>query len=238
MSTRAVVSAVGTLVGGAAVAGIFGLVLHSLPTQPPLIAASAAGMVSTPNGSLPSATLDLSAYADSAQITWRSSNAGQGAHPDWVSYGPSTNLQVPAHSVIIVTIKQYDTGGAMPNPFLATVSGTVGGSMTVDGVASKSIDASNIGHTFTIHSFPTSTQDNLFVSVPLPATEEGAPNVGDTNLPAPHVVKFEFITGGPGTYAWNCEFPCGWYQTDIGTSGGMGGPMSTYGYMSGTLHVV
>jgi hypothetical protein len=46
------------------------------------------------------------------------------------------------------------------------------------------------------------------------------------------VVRFSFMTGGPGKYVWNCEFPCG-----DGTYAKFGAPMSTRGYMSGTLTV-
>ena len=50
--------------------------------------------------------------------------------------------------------------------------------------------------------------------------------------PAPHVITFSFITAGPGEYVWQCEYPCG-----DGTYAKFGGPMSTQGYMSGTLIV-
>ena len=52
-------------------------------------------------------------------------------------------------------------------------------------------------------------------------------------LTKPHVITFQFVTGSAGTYAWNCEFPCG-----DGTYAKFGDAMSSYGYMSGTLHVV
>lgn len=43
---------------------------------------------------------------------------------------------------------------------------------------------------------------------------------------------FVLHTGAPGTYTWRCLDPCG-----TGPSG-WGGPMSTPGYMEGTLTVV
>jgi hypothetical protein len=220
-----VVGAIGTVALGAVVVGAAALVLHSAPTQPPLMAATVSGST---------ASIDLSTYADSSQITWRRTNGGNGPHPDWVSYGPTTNLQVPAHTLVTVTIKQYDSGEAIPNAFLAQVHGTVGGTMTVDGKQMTGIDAEHVGHTFTIHNFPSSKQDPLFVSVPLPAVADDAVEAADSAgaLPTPHVVTFQFMTGGPGTYAWNCEFPCG------GNYSNMGDAMSSYGYMSGTLHVV
>jgi hypothetical protein len=48
----------------------------------------------------------------------------------------------------------------------------------------------------------------------------------------PVITEFSFVTQGPGHYIWQCIDPCG--------SGfdGFGGPMSTKGYMSGTIDVV
>ena len=43
------------------------------------------------------------------------------------------NLHVPAHSLVTVTINQYDGGEKITNPYFAKVHGTVGGTMTVDG---------------------------------------------------------------------------------------------------------
>jgi hypothetical protein len=67
------------------------------------------------------------------------------------------------------------------------------------------------------------------LSVPSPVS-----SLGDnaTNTAGDQVVTFSFIAGAKGLYAWNCEFPCG-----LGI-GGFGAVMSTYGYMSGYLHVV
>ena len=47
----------------------------------------------------------------------------------------------------------------------------------------------------------------------------------------PIVTEFSFITGAPGHYIWQCIDPCG------RGFNGFGGPMSTKGYMSGTLTV-
>ena len=219
-----VVGAISTVALGALTVGAAALVLHSAPTEPPLLAATVTGTTT--------AAIELSTYPDSSAITYRRTNGGVGPHPDCVSYGPTTNLQVPAHTLVTVTIKQYDTGEAIPNPFLAEVHGTVGGTMTVDGKQVKGIDAEHVGHTFTIHNFPSTKQDPLFVSVPLPAVADDAPAAPGSDFPAPHVVTFQFMTGSAGTYAWNCQFPCG------DNYASMGGAMSSYGYMSGTLHVV
>jgi hypothetical protein len=232
MSGRVALLTVGTVAAGALVVGSAALILHSAPKQPPLLKATITGTTTAADGPMKTATLDINTYPDSAAISWRRTNGGVGAQPDWVSYGPTTNLQVPANAVVTVTIHQYDGGEPIPNPFLAQVHGTVGDTATIDGKVVTGIDANHVGHTFTVHSFPNPDQPDLFVSVPLPAVAEDAPIVAGTDYPAPHVVTFQFETHGPGIYAWNCEFPCG------GRYAGMGDAMSTYGYMSGTLHVV
>jgi hypothetical protein len=223
--------AVSSVAGSAIVLGAVAVLLHSGADTAPTLVASVTGTASTVPGAKTTATLDLATYSDSAAIKWRRDD-GVGPHADWVSYGPTTELQVPAHAVITVTIRQYDSGESIPNPFLATVEGTVGGTAVIDGHPVRNVDPKLIGHTFTIHNFPSSKQDPLFVNVPLPAVSESAPNAPGSNYPAPHVVTFQFVTGGPGTYAWNCEFPCG------DNYAGFGGAMGTNGYMSGTLTVV
>lgn len=226
------VGAIATVAVGAAVAGVTALVLHSAPEIPPTLVATPTAATSSIPGVTTTASLDLSTYPDSSAITWRRAGGGVGPHPDWVSYGPTTVLQVPAHALVTVTINQYDSGEEIPNPFLATAQGTVGGTETVNGKVVKGIDPNHVGHTFTLHNFPSSQQDTLFVNVALPAVADDAPTAPNSNFPAPNVVTFQFVTGGPGTYAWNCQFPCG------DNYASMGGPMGSFGYMQGTLHVV
>lgn len=226
---KTIVSAIGTVLVGALVVGGAAAVLHSAPVPPPLLTASVTGTTTSIPGVTKTATLELSTYPDSSVITWRR-NGGPGVHPDWVSYGPTTNLQVPAHTLVTVTIKQYDSGEAIPNPFLAQVHGTVGGIETIDGKVVKGIDPEHVGHTFTIHNFPSSKQTPLFVSVPLPAVQLPDDQISSTGKY--HTITFQFVTGSAGTYAWNCEYPCG------DNYAGFGGAMATYGYMSGKLTVV
>jgi hypothetical protein len=227
-SRRIVTGAVVTVLGGAVVVGLTGIILSSGAAQASPLRATVKGTAQTPQGVLPHAFLDLSTYPDSMAGEHGSSG---GAHPDWVSYGPTSALRVPAHSLVTVTIKQYDTGGSLNNPYFATVRGTVDGTMTVDGKSVKHTDPDSVGHTFTIHGAP-SNQDPLFVSVPLPAEADDAQPAAGSDYPAPHVVTFSFVTGGKGDYVWNCEFPCG-----DGYYAKFGGPMSTRGYMSGTFTV-
>ena len=225
---RAVIGSVATIVGGALVVVATGTILSHGSAQASPLSATVTGTAQTPKGTLPHAFLKLATYPDS--MAGEHGGSG-GAHPDWVSYGPTTALKVPAHALVTITIDQYDTGGTITNPYFSMVHGTVDGTMTVDGKSQTKADPDAVGHTFTIHAAPTN-QDPLFVSVPLPAESDDAQNAPDSDYPAPHVVVFSFITGGPGDYVWNCEFPCG-----DGYYAKFGGPMATRGYMSGTFTV-
>jgi hypothetical protein len=225
---RTYVGAAATVLAGAVAVGAAGTAFARSSTEPPVLKATVQGTASTPEGTLPHAFLQLD--------TWPDSLAGPhgqdgGPHPDWVSYGPSSTLSVPAHSLVTVTIRQYDSGEEIANPFFAAVHGTVDGTMTVDGKTETGADPTHIGHTFTIHSLASPDQDPLFVSVPLPAVPDDAQTL-DNGYPAPHVVTFSFVTKGPGQYVWQCEYPCG-----DGTYAKFGGPMSEQSYMSGTLTV-
>jgi len=115
------------------------------------------------------------------------------------------------------------------NPFFAAVHGTFGGKERINGKTVTGIDPNTVAHTFTIHGLVTN-QPWLFVSVPLPQVPPNAPDLAN-NYPAPMIVTFQFVTGGPGHYVWQCEYPCGISYM------GFGGPMSTEGYMTGTLTV-
>lgn len=226
---RTVVGLALTVGGGLVVLGLTAFGLSGKGVNHVRLDAAVSGTAQTPQGTLPHAMLKLATYPDSMA---GEHGASGGAHPDWVSYGPSTNLHVPAHSLVTVTLDQYDGGEKITNPYFAKVHGTVDGTMTVDGKTETGADPEHIGHTFTIHAAP-GNQDPLFVSVPLPAVADDAPTAADTGYPThPHVVVFSFITGGKGTYVWNCEYPCG-----DGYYAKFGGPMSTQGYMSGSFTV-
>lgn len=220
MMSRAFGAAV-TILCGAAFVALIGFVLHQQPA-PAQAAAAKQGSDSH------HVYLHLSTYPDS--LAGEHGKDG-GAEPDWVSYGPTTTLQVSRNSLVTVTISQYDGGEAITNPWFAQVHGTLGGTETVNGKTVTEVDPETIGHTFTLHAAPTA-QDPLFVSAPLPAVPDDAPLATGSKYPKPNEVTFSFRTKGPGEYVWNCEFPCG-----DGTYAKFGGPMSARGYMSGTLTV-
>lgn len=232
---RALLALVTVLLGTAVVAGTAVLV-SARGAEPASIAAKVSGTAHTPQGDLPHATLDLSIYPNSSSSQPGPSipdnvTAQVAASQGWPFYSPSTSIQLPAHALVTITIHQYDTGGQIYNPWLAKVTGTVDGTADFAGKSATSIDPNNVAHTFTIHQYPEGGQPYFFVSVPLPAQADDAKNEAN-GYPAPIDVTFSFITGAPGHYVWNCEFPCGSGYVEFG------GPMSQRGFMSGTVEVV
>lgn len=226
MGAKKLIGLVVTVLLGGAFVSALGLVLHQSLSPAVAVRVEAAA---TPS---PSEQHHVFVHLD----TYPDSMAGEhgkngGPNPDWVSYGPSTNVSVPAHSLVTITISQYDSGDRITNPWFAKVHGTVGGTETINGKPVTQIDPLHVGHTFTLHAAPTA-QDPLFVSAPLPALPDSAKPVAGSLYPKPIQVTFSFYTKGPGKYVWNCEFPCG-----DGYYAGFGGPMSTRGYMSGTFTV-
>ena len=204
---------------------LFGIGATQLARYPALIKASTVSGTSGPE----------------ASITLQAVPAmGSGDHADWVSYlvqGPdgkfvhTTMIQVPAHTLVHVTILQYDSGSALRNSFMLQPQGTVGGAMDLNGKSVSVLDPKlgDVGHTFTI--------PQLGISVPLMGVPDDAknpcPNAPCTPNYDHNTVKFDFRTGAPGEFHWQCFVPCG---TDF--LYGNGGPMSTLGYMGGFVKVV
>ena len=184
---------------------------------------------------LPHVSLAFQTYPDSTGTV-----DGKPVHPSgsssWPAYGFTNQFQVPAHALVTVTIRQYDSGGSLNNPFFSHVAGTVGGTATVTDPGGKtqtvtSWDPNNIGHTFTMRSAP-GVDSSFFLNVPLPTNANlptGSPN---DDAGQHYTVTFSFISGSKGVYAWNCEFPCGSMVASFG------GVMGAYGFMSGFVHVV
>jgi hypothetical protein len=159
-------------------------------------------------------------------------------HPSWVSYlvkdrdGQwlhSTNLEVPANSLVRVTIHQYDSATGLRNPFFARPQGTTGNVIQVDGKTVNVIDPTLTSHTFAI--------PQLGVFVPLPGVADDAKNqcgaAPCTEAQAHRTITFTFRTGRKGRYRWQCFVPCA-----AGFLTGFGGPMQRFGYMTGYLNVV
>lgn len=162
-------------------------------------------------------------------------------HPDWVSYfikDPKTGawlhttlFKVPAGSKIDMTILGYDGCTPLRNPYWGRVTGTIGGTETVNGKTVSNINSwsgCNVGHTFSI---PTLNLNVPMGSPPLSATLCGT----SPCTSGPHdTMTFSFMSPKTtGTYFWQCRVPCGGGFID-----GFGGPMQTIGFMTGNMEVV
>ncbi len=229
---RAFFAVLTVVIGAAVVAGSV-LFLGKVQAEPAVLAATMVGTAQTPKGELPHATVELSIYPESsASVPGPTSGVNAAIDNDgWPFYWPSTTLQLPANSLITMTVHQYDGSTTVWNPYFAKVHGTVDGTAVYNGKTQTDIEPDNVAHTFTIHQYPESTQPYFFVSVPMLAVPSTAKNEAN-GYPKAQDVTFSFITGAPGEYIWNCEDPCGNGYVDFG------GVMSERGWMSGTVTVV
>ncbi len=160
-------------------------------------------------------------------------------HPTWVSYYAVnakaqnwrhvTTYELPANTLVQVTIYNYDGASALRNNWFGQSSGTVGGVITLDGKTTRGIDPDNASHVFSIPQFG--------LSVPLNGVSATAKNPcsnAPCNLSYDHTTTtFTFRTPGKGLYRWQCFVPCA-----AGFIAGFGGPMQTVGYMDGFIKVV
>jgi hypothetical protein len=222
------------LAGVAVVAGI-GVFNSINQEEPATLAAKKIGTMQTDKGELDHYELKLDVYPNSSDKVPppRTDSALQGIQLSGQPfYHPSTSLQVPANSVVTIHFTQYDSGGQIYNPYFAKVHGTMDGTMKWNGKDVSEIKPTDVGHTFTVHQYPESNQPYLFLSVPLPMNAANA-KTDKAGYPVdPQKVSITFITGDPGSYIWNCEFPCGDLYQEFG------GPMQTRGWMAGTFEVV
>jgi hypothetical protein len=161
------------------------------------------------------------------------------AHPTWVSYyvtdpglshwSRATTYVLPAHTLVQVTIYQFDGQSGLRNPFIAQSTGTVGDAFLLNGKPTRTIDPGSASHVFAIPEFG--------LSVPLEGIPDSAKNPC-ANAPCAastdhETISFSFRTPGKGLYRWQCYVPCA-----AGFIAGFGGPMQTVGYMDGYIKVV
>jgi hypothetical protein len=143
---------------------------------------------------------------------------GGRVHKDWPEYVPA-DFVVPAHALVQVEIRCFDTGAASVPSGYERVKGTVDGTIEVtpqvDGDLSTArwtrlttLPSNGVAHTLTFA--------DLGLNVPIPPLS---------------TVRFAFRTGPAGRYGWQCMAACGTGE------GGWGGPMATQGWMEGTMTV-
>ena len=162
--------------------------------------------------------------------------------PDWVSYfiqDPQTKawvhttlFRVPAGSRVDMTIYGYDGCTPLRNPIWSQVTGTIGNVEYVDGKPYHEINSwsgCNVGHTFSI--------PGINLNVPMATPSNPNANLCGTSpcTSGPRrVMTFSFMTPhATGSYFWQCRVPCGG-----GFLTGFGGPMQTFGFMTGNMEVV
>jgi len=134
----------------------------------------------------------------------------------------SSNIQLPAHTLIQLTIISYDTPTMGSTDAEGKVSGTIGGTvLLINGTNAMgtnvppqwnqtvtSVPGDMLAHTFTIQ--------QLGINIPVVG--------GDTTI--------AYLTfNQPGTFQWICLTPCG-FGAD-----GMEGAMSAPGWMEGQVTV-
>jgi hypothetical protein len=163
---------------------------------------------------------------------------GTDPHPPWVSYyvvdstsqhwTHQTTFNLPAHSLVRITVYQYDGESGLRNPFLAQATGTVGGAFSLNGKLTRTIEPDAASHVFAIPQWG--------VSVPLKGVPDDAKNPcanAPCSLKYDHeTISFTVRTPGRGLYRWQCFVPCA-----AGSMQGWGGPMQTVGYMDGFIKV-
>jgi len=207
---------------------VVALLFHAQTYSSPVgtLVATPVGSVTVNGTTLQHVTLNFNTYPDSTGMV-NGKPIHPGGNPGWPAYGPTNQFQVPAHALVTVNVRQYDSGGTLNDPFFAVVRGTVGDVARINGKLVHSIDPTNVGHTFTVRGVP-GTDPGFFLSVPFPAV----PGNNQADNGQYESITFSFVSGSKGLYGWNCEFPCG---VQIA---GFGGPMSAFGFMSGFIHVV
>ena len=173
--------------------------------------------------------------------------------PDWVSYfvqDPSTKqwvhttlFSVPAGTTAHVTILGYDGCTPPRNNFWSLVQGTIGGTVNLSIVNAKGVATPTrrvsvingwagctVGHTFAIPAL------RLFIPVASPNALDSANSLCSVSpcTSGPHAVEtFSFkVPAHGGIFRWQCYVPCGGGFLD-----GNGGPMQTFGYMTGNMEV-
>lgn len=137
----------------------------------------------------------------------------QDGKPGWPRFFPAA-VTVHHGDTVRLTITNYDDGSAPLNSALTSYDHAQGGTETVDGVATTSVDNSIVAHTWTVP------------ALGLNAVVPEVPSGSQTNT-----IVFTFKAGAPGTYVIKCFAPCG------SGSDGMEGAMATQGWMQGTLTI-
>ena len=192
-----------------------------LTQAPPSVAA-----VQTPAGPQLYLATVPAAEPNDPHNTWVSYYAVNANATRWVH---ATTYQLPANTLVRVTIYNFDSASGLRNEFLGAATGTSGGSFLLDGKPTQAIDPTTASHVFAI--------PQVTLNVPLEGVSSSAKNPcsnAPCSLSNDHTTTvFTFRTPPKGLYRWQCFVPCA-----AGFIQGFGGPMQTVGYMDGFIRVV
>ncbi len=127
------------------------------------------------------------------------------------------NFSVPAHTLVLVTITNYDNASNPVSRDVATVAGTLGNLETMrassdpQGMDMTAVPPSQVAHTFTLDT------GGYAMNVPIPAAN---------SLSDPMIVTFHAYFNTTGAFVWHCSAPCD------------SASMAALGFMRGTITVV
>ena len=164
------------------------------------------------------------------------------------SLASASNLNLPSHKLISITIVDYDGQGTEANVYsnnpsnitnYANVTGTVGGvEYYYNNTNINSSLSNNISNNITVKG------GVLISQVPWVGNSTGGYDLAHTftilsggsiilNLPSPgaSIVHANIYINQTGTYTWQCYVPCG------SATNGWGGAMATAGWMAGQVTV-
>lgn len=155
---------------------------------------------------------------------------GLGAQPrfyavDNGSLQSVANITLPSDTQIVVTITAYDMGNAsVAKQFLKPI-GVVGNQIEViNGTVAMGDNVSKQWET-NLSSFPASQVLHTFTIL------QGSTTVVNIPVMPGFTEVTSFYLNNTGSYTWQCEASCGSGST------GWGGPMSTAGWMEGSVYV-
>ena len=158
MAIKRIVSSVAIFAIALAFVGLVASYAMSKSQEPELIAATPMGTITTSQGEMQHVAFELNTYPDSEVP--ENFNNDHSDHADWVSYGPSTRLEVPANSLVTITITNYDGGEVLNNTYFKDVVG-VEGTATLNGEPFTSVPPDHVGHTFTLRPAPVNKDAEL-----------------------------------------------------------------------------
>ncbi len=200
-------------------AGGLGLVACSSGSSTSSAAAPSPGASSAPAASSASGTTGASGAASAAPATATATavsleiqTGAMDGRSGWPRFVPA-DVTVTKGVPVTLTITNHDDGTAPLPSALTTYDNVTGGTETIDGKPVTSVPNADVAHTWTV--------PQLGLNVVIPAAPTGGTNT----------VTFTFTPTKSGSFTWKCFAPCGT------GSDGMAGPMTTAGWMTGTLTV-